>query len=77
MDTINIINNFDQNILMENILILNQQKLLDLIFRVFEEDFKDKTNEELTLEYVQYYFDKLTFINWNLMIRLLNLKTTF
>ena len=27
MDTINIINNFDQNILMENILILNQQQL--------------------------------------------------
>ena len=31
MDTINIITNFDQNILMENILILNQLKLLKVI----------------------------------------------
>jgi hypothetical protein len=77
MDTINIINNFDQNILMENILILNQQKLLDLVFRVFDEDFKDKTIDELTIDYLKTYFDQLKFINWDLMIRLLNLKSTF
>ena len=77
MDTINIINNFDQNILMENILILNQLKLLDLVFRVFEVDFKNIPIEELTLEYIQTHFDQLKFINYDLMIRLLNLKTIF
>jgi len=30
MDTINIINNFDQKILMENVLIMNQLKLLNI-----------------------------------------------
>lgn len=77
MDTINIINNFDQNILMENILILNQQKLLDLVFDTFEKDFKDKQISELTQDYVKTYFDKLQYINWDLMIRLFNLPTLF
>jgi hypothetical protein len=77
METINIINNFDQNILMENVLILNQKKLLELVFNVFEEDFADKTIGELTVSYVQSHLNQLKFINWDLMIRLLNLKTTF
>ena len=52
MDTINIINNFDQNVLMENILILNQSKLLDLVIKVFEEDFKEITISDLSLDYL-------------------------
>lgn len=67
-------NIFDNNILTENILILNQSKLLDLIFDIFEIDFKEKTIKELTLDYVKSYFNQLKFINWNLMIKLLNMK---
>lgn len=37
MDTINIINDFEQKILMENILILNQKKLLDMIINLFNQ----------------------------------------
>jgi hypothetical protein len=77
METINIINNFDQNILMENILILNQKKLLDMVINVFEKDFADKSDDGLTIYYVKEYFNSLNFINWELFIRLLNLKTTF
>ena len=75
MDTINIINNFDQNVLMENILILNQSKLLDLVIKVFEEDFKEITISDLSLDYMRNYFNKLNFINWDLFIRLVNLLT--
>lgn len=77
MDTISIINNLDQNVLMENLLILNQKKLLDLVIKVFEEDFKEKIFEDLSIDYVKEYFRELNFINWELFIRLLNLKSTF
>lgn len=77
MDTINIINNFDQKVLMENLLMLNQKKLLDLVIKVFKEDFKEKTLDDLSIEYVKNYFNGLNFINWELFIRLLNLKSTF
>lgn len=78
MDTINIIDNFDQNILMENILISNQKNLLDLVIMVFDKDFATKSvDNELTIEYVKKYFNTLNFINWELFIRLLNLKTSF
>lgn len=77
MDTINIINNFDQNILMENILIMNQYKLTDLVINVFKDDFKNKSINELTIEYVKEYFNQLKFINWDMFIRLLNLKCVF
>lgn len=77
MDTINIINDFDQKFLMENVLILNQQKLLEMVFGVFNTDFKDIPNSELTIEFVMHHFNQLGFINWELTLRLLNLKTSF
>lgn len=77
MDTINIMNDFDQKFLMENVLILNQQKLLDMVFGVFNTDFKDIPNSELTIEFVMHHFNQLGFINWELTLRLLNLKTSF
>lgn len=73
METINIINDFEQNILMENILIMNQEKLLEMIFDIFYDDFNDKTSEELTIEYVKAYFSKLKYINWELFVRLMNM----
>lgn len=74
MDTINIINNFDLKILMENILIINQSKLLDLIIEIFESGYLSdkKLNEEIVSE----YFDKQKFIDWNLFLNLINLNTT-
>ena len=75
MNTINIIDNFDQNILMENILLANQKKLLDLVLRIFEQDFGEKQQDELTNNYVENYLNKMKFINWDLFIRLINLKS--
>lgn len=74
MNTINIIDNFDQNILMENILLANQKKLLDFVLGIFEKDFGEKKLDELTIEYVENYFNKMKLINWDLFLRLINLK---
>lgn len=76
MDTISIINNSNQNILMENMLIMNQQTLLDLIIDKFEEDYGNY-DKELIIDEICNYFDKQNFINWDLFIRLINLETTF
>lgn len=77
METINIINNLEQSILLENILILNQKKLLDLILDMFENDFGliPSISENLTIDKLSEYFNNLSFINWNLFIKLINLKT--
>jgi len=77
MDTINIINNFNEKILMENLLISNQKKLTELIIDIFQNDFKNIPIEDLTLEFVKEHLNKQNFINWELFLRLLNLKTTF
>ncbi len=74
MDIVNIINNFDQNILMENILIINQIKLLNLVIELLEIESK---NEELTYEYISKSLNEKKFLNWDLFIRLINLNSTF
>lgn len=76
MDTINIINNFDHQILQTNLLMLNQKKLTELVINMFESDFSDIDDNVLTLEYVKEYMNKQNFINWELFLILLNLKTT-
>lgn len=75
METINIINNFDQKIFMENILISNQKKLLDMIINIFEFGYlSDKIiNEEIVSEYL----NKQNFINWELFLNLINLNSSF
>jgi hypothetical protein len=50
---------------------------LDLVFGIFNKDFQNKTIDELTIDCVKEYFNQLWFINWDLMIRLFNLKTSF
>jgi hypothetical protein len=77
MDTISIISCFNEKILIENLLILNQKKLTDLVIEIFKNDFKDIDSDDLTLEFVKEYMDKQNFINWELFLRLLNLKTIF
>lgn len=76
MDTINIINNFDEKILKTNLLILNQKKLTELVINIFENDFADIDDNEMTLEYVREHLNKQNFINWELFLTLLNLKST-
>lgn len=76
MDTINIINNFDHQILQTNLLILNQKKLTELVINIFESDFADIDDNILNVEYVAEYMNKQNFINWELFLTLLNLKTT-
>ena len=74
MDIINIVNDSEQKFLIENILILNQQKLLDSIIYLFNTEFNV---EELTINHVKEYLDTKYFINWSLFIRLINLKSVF
>jgi ankyrin repeat protein len=74
MDIVNIINNFDQSVLMENILITNQIKLLDLVIELFETKLKDK---DLNVDLVTNYLNDEKFLNWELFIRLINLKSQF
>lgn len=77
METINIINNCDLKILMENLLITNQSKLLDSIIKIFE--LGNLSNKEFILneENVKKYLNKQKFINWELFINLINLDFTF
>ena len=76
MDTINIINNVDEKIIKTNLLLLNQKKLTELVIDIFEKDFADIDDNILTVEYVAEYMNKQNFINWELFLTLLNLKTT-
>lgn len=72
---INIINNFDQKILMENMLITNQYKLLNMCKSIFEsESYKEK---KLSVEETKDFIDRQDFINWKLFIKLINLQSEF
>ena len=71
METINIINNYDQKIITQNILITNQKKLIDKCKNLFESKYLDKEN--LLVEEVMEYMNKQIFINWDLFIDLINL----
>ena len=85
MDTINIINNFDQKILMENILILNQKKILDMIIDLFEYGYLSKyigieneninENVNIDVNFIKEHINQLSYINWDLFISLMNLNS--
>lgn len=76
METINIVNNFDSKIIMENMLITNQSKLLDLIINEFELGYLSNKDIVLDKQIVSEYLNKQKFINWDLFINLINLNTT-
>lgn len=71
MDTINIVNNYDQKIITQNILITNQYKLITRCKNFFESGYL--TKENLSVDEVQEYMNKQKFINWDLFIDLINL----
>lgn len=71
MDTINIINNLDQKIIIHNILITNQYKLIEMCKIFFEQ--KNIFNENTTINEVKEYIDEQKFINWEMFIDLINL----
>lgn len=71
METINIINNYDQKIITQNILITNQKKLIDGCKNLFESGYLAKEN--LSMEEAKDYLNELKFINWDLFIDLINL----
>jgi ankyrin repeat protein len=71
METINIINNYDQKIITQNILITNQKKLIVRCKNLFKFEFLNKEN--LLVEEVMEYINKQKFINWDLFIDLINL----
>jgi len=75
MDTINIINIFDQKILMENVLIMNQLKLLNICKNMFDNFIPKK--ETLYINEIKDFIDKQNFINWNLFVNLINLESEF
>ena len=62
---------------MENLLIVNQVKLLDSIIKIFESGYLSNKDIELNKENVKKYLDKQKFINWELFINLINLDSTF
>lgn len=76
MESINIINNFDSKIIMENMLITNQSKLLELIINEFEFGYLSNKDILLDKEIVREYLNKQKFINWDLFLNLINLNTT-
>ena len=76
METINIINNFDSKIIMENMLITNQSKLLELIINEFEFGYLSNKDLVLDKQNVSEHLNKKKFINWNLFLNLINLNTT-
>lgn len=76
METINIVNNFDSKILMENMLITNQAKLLDLIIQIFDSGYLSNKDIVLNEQIVSEFLDKQKFINWKLFLNLINLSTT-
>lgn len=76
METINIVNNFDLKIIMENMLITNQSKLLELIINEFEFGYLSNKDLVLDKQNVSEHLNKKKFINWNLFLNLINLNTT-
>lgn len=77
MESFNIINNLDQEILMENLLITNQQKLLDLLIDLFTHQININLNVPIEITYIKQIINSQKFINWTTFINLINLNTTF
>lgn len=77
MNTFNIIEKFDPNILMENIIIMNQNKILSTVFDNFNKDFNNIPVHDINIETFSISLDKSKIINWEYFIRLLNIKTHF
>lgn len=75
METVNIINNFDQKIMAQNILITNQYKLTLECKKIFEQG--DLSKENLSIKEAKEYLNEQKFINWNLFIDLINLDFKF
>ena len=75
METIIIINNFDQKIIIENLLITNQYKLLNMCRNIFEFGYLSEKN--LSIQDIKDYLDKQNFINLELFINLINLESEF
>ncbi len=57
METIDIINNIDQKIIIENVLIMNQKKLLDMIIQLFTTEFNNI--QDLTQDIVSVKLNSL------------------
>lgn len=76
MEVYNIIDNCNLKILMENMLILNQFKLLNSIIHIFEHGDLSHNDIILNKSNVKEYLDKQKFINWELFIDLINLDHT-
>ena len=93
MDTINIINNFDQKLLMSNILVLNQKKILDTIIEMFDyhnynseirelindmiEPSEDSEYKKKSIQKIIDIIDKQKTFNWEMFVDLINLDTSF
>jgi len=71
MDTINIVNNYDQKIITQNILITNQYKLIARCKNFFKSGYLAKEN--LSVDEVVEFMNKQKYINWDLFIDLINL----
>jgi hypothetical protein len=71
METINIINNLDYKIIMKNMLITNQYKLIVRCHEIYE--FGYLSNKNLTIEEIKEFINSQKFINWDLFIDLINL----
>ena len=93
MDTINIINNSDQKLLMGNILVMNQKKLLDTIIGMSETDgselqellydimefeyLKGSEQPNKSIQKIIDFIDKQKILNWEMFVDLINLDTSF
>lgn len=75
METIDIISNFDENILISNMLIGNQKKLLNMVIDIFESDDIFSQSQIDDIDYIQQYLNKQKFINWELFLQLVELKS--
>ena len=75
METINIINNLDQKIIMENMLMTNQHKLLNLIKKIFESEYLEIN--KMSLDDIIKHINLQKFINFELFIDLINLESEF
>ena len=62
METINIINNCNQKIIIENMLIINQYKLLNLCKNIFESEYIKQNN--LSNKEIKNFLDEKKFINF-------------
>ena len=75
METINIVNNSDQKIIIANLLITNQHKLLNMCKNIFS--FGYLSEKKLSIAEVKDYLNRQKFINWELFINLINLESEF